>query len=104
MAYMEMTEYFNGAIYRNPFGMLSRTLRNIQEEMKVSLPRIGCLTRIEDVSGVSGTGRIATVLAFDDKCIVYWGCSSIHQVEIFDSVEDLISIHGHEGKTTVVWI
>jgi hypothetical protein len=104
MGYMEMTEYFNGPIYRNPFGMLSLTLQNIQGQMEASLPRLGFLTRSEDVSGVSGTGRIATVVSFDDKCIVYWGCSSIHQVEIFDSVEDLISIHGHQGKTTVVWI
>lgn len=74
----------------------------------VNAPRRFYLHRVKDVSGVSGTGTVATGVAFPDdgKVVLRW-CSErsdIHQVSIFNSIDDVARIHGHDGATKVVWI
>lgn len=62
------------------------------------------LRRKEDVSGVSGTGDIAEGVQFHDgQCILSW-FGQHHTIEVCPSVEAVIAIHGHEGKTEVVWL
>jgi hypothetical protein len=59
--------------------------------------------RIEDVSGVSGTGIIAEGVQFHDgQCVVSW-FGQHHTLEISPSVETFMAIHGHSGKTTLQW-
>ena len=59
--------------------------------------------REEDVSGVSGTGVIAEGVLFSNgKVVVNW--ISMHKItEFSDSMAEWQAVHGHEGKTQVVW-
>jgi hypothetical protein len=62
------------------------------------------LCRLDDVSGVSGTGRVAEGVCFSSgKAVISW-LSSTPSISIFDSVEELLSVHGHKGKTIVRWL
>lgn len=60
------------------------------------------LMRIEDESGVSGTGKVAEGAIFTDgTCALRWltGTSS---TAIYESLEHVERIHGHGGKTKIV--
>lgn len=61
------------------------------------------LERTEDESGVSGTGEVAEGVQFSDgHCVMRW-LTMISSTAIYDSVENLVSIHGHQGRTVVVF-
>ena len=62
------------------------------------------LVRTQDVSGVSGTGRVVEGVQFGDgTCVMRW-LGDISSKGFYDSVEDVLTIHGHGGATTVKWI
>lgn len=62
------------------------------------------LKREVDVSGTSGTGVVAEGVQFSN------GSCSIHWISQFESVEQVANIavveeiHGHDGKTSIVWL
>jgi hypothetical protein len=60
------------------------------------------LLRREDVSGVSGVGRVAEGIQFSDGfCCIRWTVGEYHSVEVWTSLDALIAIHGHGGRTTI---
>lgn len=60
--------------------------------------------RSEDVSGVSGTGVVAEGVEFSNgKVAVSW-LGELTSIEIHDSIDNFVTIHGHCGKTSVVWV
>jgi hypothetical protein len=64
------------------------------------------LCRKEDVSGTSGTGHVAEVAEFDDGTVVVrWtrdrNAVRIASTTVFNCMDDLLKVHGHEGKTDV---
>lgn len=62
------------------------------------------LHRKEDESGVSGTGIVAEGVEFENgKCAVSW-CSQYSSVAVYDSISVVSRIHGHGGKTEIVWL
>lgn len=62
------------------------------------------LVRSEDVSGVSGTGEVAQGVLFGTgKAVISWTRMPT-SIDIYDSVEDLLAIHGHEGRTRIRWL
>lgn len=62
------------------------------------------LVRIVDVSGTSGTGRVAQGVEFSDgTCAMRW-LTERRSAGLYQSMEDLIEIHGHHGSTIVEWI
>lgn len=66
--------------------------------------RLFVLVRLEDESGVSGTGRVAQGVVFDDgTCAMRW-LTSKASTAIYHSIRDLEDIHGHGGKTKVVYL
>lgn len=65
--------------------------------------RIGHLQREMDVSGVSGTGRVAELALFSDGCVALHWMSEHPSTTLYASLEDAILIHGHDGSTQVVW-
>jgi hypothetical protein len=66
-------------------------------------PRLFNLVRTEDISGVSGTGIVAEGAQFSTgKCVLSW-VTKYRSVAVYDSLEELEAIHGHDGKTRVVW-
>ena len=65
--------------------------------------RIFYLNRLEDESGVSGTGRVAHVFVADNgKVAVFW-LSEVKSVTLYDNVGEVTSIHSHQGKTEVIF-
>jgi hypothetical protein len=69
-------------------------------------PRPFALHRRQDVSGVSGTGVVALGCEFEDGLVVLrwtpdWPTSVVFHERGIESVE---AIHGHDGRTVVVWL
>jgi hypothetical protein len=62
------------------------------------------LHRLEDETGVSGTGVVAQGVQFDTgKAAITW-LTRYSSVAVYDDMETLEAIHGHNGKTKVVFI
>ena len=70
----------------------------------LSKHRLFLLRRLEDESGVSGTGIVAEGAEFSTGKVVLNWITDVSSVAVYDSLEELIAIHGHDGKTIVVWI
>lgn len=65
--------------------------------------RLFYLQRNEDFSGVSGTGRVAEGVEFSNgRCALSW-LTPTTSVAIYNTIEELEHIHGHEGRTQVVY-
>ena len=61
------------------------------------------LHRVEDESGVSGTGIVAEGVVFSNgRCALNW-LTDYESQGIYPSIDELEAIHGHEGKTKVVF-
>lgn len=63
------------------------------------------LYRHEDESGISGEGLIACGVAFPDpngRVVLGW-LTEINSVAVYDSIDDLLDLHGHDGKTEIVF-
>lgn len=66
-------------------------------------PRLFHLQRDQDISGVSGTGRVADgVLWPDGSCCVRWR-SATASVSVWANFQDMIAVHGHNGATKIVF-
>jgi hypothetical protein len=61
------------------------------------------LNRIEDESGISGTGTVAEGVKFTNGTVVVVWYGKYSSTNIYSSVEDMVHIHGHDGKTQVIW-
>jgi hypothetical protein len=63
------------------------------------------LLRHHDASGVSGTGTVAEGVEFSDcRCALRWVTPDAPaSTGTYDSIEDVLRIHGHGGATSVVW-
>lgn len=71
--------------------------------MKGSMIRIFVLQRNEDESKVSGTGVVAEGVEFTDgTCALSWLTPS-KSVAFYPNIKTLENIHGHGGKSTIVW-
>jgi hypothetical protein len=62
------------------------------------------LVRDEDVSGISGVGTVAEGVLFSNGKIALGWCSDVRSVTVYDDLEDLEAIHGHEGRTRIEWV
>ena len=67
-------------------------------------PRRFVLDRREDISGVSGTGIVAEGVEFSDGAAVLRWCVGLRSTAVYDSIDDLVAIHGHEGATMLRWL
>lgn len=62
------------------------------------------LNRSVDATGTSGTGAVADGVEFPSgKCVLHFRPKP-GSIIIFDTVDDMISVHGHGGQTVVEWI
>lgn len=64
-------------------------------------PRTFDLVRYHDVSGVSGEGIVAQGVQFADGQVALQWPKPGRSVAVWDSVDALLSIHGHNGLTVV---
>ncbi|MGY0232787.1 hypothetical protein [Longispora urticae] len=64
------------------------------------------LHRKVDVSGVSGTGRVAEGVQFSDRrVVVQWLVpGQPKSTVLWGSVDEAMQIHGHNGATELVWL
>ena len=62
------------------------------------------LTRIEDESGVSGTGKVVEGVQFSSGQVALTWLADLTSIAIHESIENVIAIHGHDGKTVLEWI
>ncbi len=62
------------------------------------------LNRLEDQSGISGTGHVAEGVEFSDGTVVLRWRSQYRSICVYDSASDLIAVHGHNGRTTIEWV
>lgn len=62
------------------------------------------LDRVEDESGVSGTGKVAEGTEFSNGLVALTWRRSLTSMSWFQSIADCMAIHGHEGKTRLVWV
>ena len=70
----------------------------------MTTPRRFYLHRVTDITGVSGTGRVADgILWTDGSADIRWlgdRPSAVH----WDRFEDALAVHGHGGATHIVWL
>lgn len=61
------------------------------------------LLRLEDETGVSGTGVVARgVLWADGKVAMRWVVGDYRSTALYDDIFGVEAIHGHDGKTVVM--
>jgi hypothetical protein len=60
------------------------------------------LVRTTDVTGVSGTGVVAYGVEFPDGRVVLRWCTGIDSTVLYDSITDVVHIHGHNGATELI--
>lgn len=63
------------------------------------------LCRDEDETGVSGTGMVAEGVVFSDgRVAVRWIVGEHRSTVTWDDIDAVKAIHGHGGRTRIVWI
>lgn len=62
------------------------------------------LQRNQDASGVSGLGNVAEGCQFDTGwCALVW-LTAKSSMSYYPDIVAVETIHGHEGRTKVVWV
>lgn len=68
------------------------------------VPRRFRLVRVQDATGISGVGVVAEGTHYTSgKATLSW-ITTWRSVAVYDSIEDVMSIHGHNGQTLIDWI
>ena len=67
-------------------------------------PKVFHLHRAEDVTGVSGTGRVADGIRWSDGTVTLkWLGRYASEVSWPRGLEAVRAVHGHDGRTEIVW-
>lgn len=72
--------------------------------MKNTLMRRFYLQRNEDATGTSGTGKVAEGVEFQCGKVAMTWLSHYGCVSTYDNMRVVLTLHGHEGRTSVVWL
>lgn len=59
--------------------------------------------RTEDASGVSGCGVVAEGIVFSDGKVALEWFGEHSSTNLYSSLDDVLFIHGHQGRTKVVF-
>lgn len=62
------------------------------------------LLRYVDVTGVSGTGVVAEGVRFSDGSVAIRWAGAFPTTTVWDTIESVIAVHGHEGSTVIDWL
>jgi hypothetical protein len=68
------------------------------------LPRRFALVRHVDYTGVSGVGVVAYGVAFLDGHVILRWSTEHPSTSTWNSIDDLLAVHGHGDATTIEWI
>jgi hypothetical protein len=69
-----------------------------------ALPARFVLERVEDVSGVSGTGIVVEGVRFTNGWCMYRWRTPVSTVAFAQDIADIVHVHGHDGRTRLVWV
>lgn len=72
-----------------------------QPEIEFARPFV--LQRDIDITGVSGTGTVADGVVWPDGTVALRWRGRRPSSVTWDSIDDALSVHGHDGATRVVW-
>lgn len=61
------------------------------------------LHRLDDETGVSGEGIVAEGVQFTDGTVILRWLGPTPSTIIHASMEWMLKVHGHNGKTDVIW-
>ena len=75
-----------------------------EEEKTLITSKRFWLIRTEDISGVSGTGVVADGVSFPDGISVLRWRTAGGSTAVYDSMESLEKIHGHDGRTKIEYV
>lgn len=89
--------------YHTPTGMLLGEEIALPEYTKNVGTKRFYLERTLDPVGISGTGVIAEGVMFTSGKVVMQWLTEYSSIGIYDSVSDVLSIHGHNGTTSFVF-
>ncbi|MER5253062.1 MULTISPECIES: hypothetical protein [unclassified Streptomyces] len=67
-------------------------------------PRRFMMVRDIDETGVSGVGVIVEGIEFTDGTVALRWLTETTSTAIYASMDDVETIHGHGGRTRIVWI
>lgn len=62
------------------------------------------LDRIADATGISGTGRVAHGVVFDDGTVVLRWLTRHRSTCLYSDIGEVEAIHGHNGSTKIVYL
>lgn len=65
--------------------------------------RVFVLVRDEDETGISGTGTVAEGIEFTSGMVAMAWLSATPCVNIYPNIKTVEELHGHGGKTRVLW-
>jgi hypothetical protein len=82
---------------------LAKLRRTVPELHQPRLRRFE-LHREDDETGISGTGVVAHGVEFYDRTIAMRWITLHTSTALYASISDVEAIHGHNGKTQVVWL
>jgi hypothetical protein len=66
--------------------------------------RLFVLDRLRDPTGTSGTGEVAEGIEFSDGTVALRWLSATPSTVLYQSVNDMLQVHGHGGSTVVRWL
>lgn len=61
------------------------------------------LERVEDASGVSGTGVVAQGVEWSNGSVTLCWLTAVSSICVYANMHAVEVIHGHGGRTRVVW-
>jgi hypothetical protein len=67
-------------------------------------PRRFALVRHIDYTGISGIGVVAYGVVFSDGHVALRWCSDHPATSLWNSIDDVLAVHGHGDATSVQWI
>ncbi|MFA7264740.1 MAG: hypothetical protein WC054_00240 [Candidatus Nanopelagicales bacterium] len=72
--------------------------------MASKLPRLFHLVRAVDHTGLSGTGVVGEGILFTDGRVALRWIGEHSSVVLWNDIESVIAIHGHNGSTEVIFL
>lgn len=62
------------------------------------------LNRVEDETGVSGTGIVAEGVVFSNGWVAMTWLTETTSVVFYPNIKSVELVHGHNGKTRIVYL
>ncbi|MFJ5259118.1 hypothetical protein ACIQAC_01405 [Streptomyces sp. NPDC088387] len=98
-----MTDPYDG-LARKVFRAETAAVRaHLAEQSPTAKPRLFHLQRDHDVSGVSGTGRVANGVLWPDGTVSLRWIGERPSTVHWDRLADAEHVHGHGGATRILW-